>query len=146
MSLVLNWGDGVLGSPVDGSGVGGFVKVDGVEFSGNWHVTVEFFHLGESFVGEEVVSNSVGVVGVSVEGLDLVVSGNELFLSEHEFSDGSVGFTVFRDVGHEFVVLSGESIVSEKFDTGWCFVHEGGTGKGGGGSETSDDCFMLWHL
>ena len=120
--------------------------MDGVEFSGNWLVTIEFFHLGEGFVGEEVVTNSVGVVGIGVEGLDLVVSCDEDFLSEHEFSNGSVGFTVFRDVGHEFVVLSGESIVSEKFDTGWCFVHEGGSGKGGGGSESSDGGFVSWHL
>jgi len=142
--LVLDWGDSVLGSPVDGVGEVGFIKLDGgglSEWCGN--VTVKFFHLGEGFVGEEVVSNSVGVVGISVEGLDLVVSGNELFLSEHEFSDGSVGFTVFRDVGHEFVVFTGEFIVSEEFDTGWCFVHKGGSGKGGGGSKSSDGGFVM---
>ena len=143
MSLVLNWGDSVLGSPVDG---GGFdlledLNVSDLVWVGN--VTVKFFHLGVGFVGEEVVSNGVGVVGVSVEGLDLVVSGDELSLSEHEFSDGSVGFTVFGNVGHEFVVFGGEDIISEEFDTRWCFVHEGGSGKGSGGSKSNDGGFSV---
>ena len=145
MSLVLDWGDGTLGSPVDGVGEVGLIEVGNVGLL-NLSVTVKFFHLSESLVGEHVVSNNVGVVGVGVEGLDLVVSGDELLLSEHEFSDGSVGFSVFRDVGHEFVVFSGEFIVSEEFDIRWGFVHEGGTGEGGGGSESSNDGFVVWHL
>jgi len=120
--------------------------VDGGGLSGNSGVTVKFFHLGEGLVGEEVVSNSVGVVGISVEGLDLVVSGDESVFSEHEFSDGSVGFSVFADVGHEFVVFTGEGIGGEEFDIRWCFVHEGSSGKGSGGSESSNDGFVVWHL
>ena len=59
------------------------------------NVSVKFFHLGIGSVREVVVSNGVGVVGISVEGLDLVVSGGELFFSEHELSNGSIGFSVF---------------------------------------------------
>ena len=141
--MVLNWGDSVLGSPVDGGSEVGLVKEWGLGGSGDGFVTVKFLHLGEGGIGEEVVSNGVGVVGIGVEGLDLVVSGDELFFSEHEFGNSSVGFTVFGNVGHEFVVFGGEFIISEELDTGWCFVHEGGSGNGGGGSKSEDGGFSV---
>jgi hypothetical protein len=68
-----------------------------------------------------------------------------LFLSEHEFGDGSVGFSVLGNEFHEFVVFGGESVGGEELNVRWGFVHEGGTGEGGGGSESSNS-FVVWHL
>lgn len=141
LSLVLDWGNGVSGSPVDGGLEVGFIEFLDVLLLRDL-ISVKFFHLSIGSVREVVVSESVGLVS-RVPGLNLSVSGDEVFFSEHELSNGSVGFSVFRDVGHEFVVLIGESIVSEEFDVRWGFVHEGSSGKGSSGSESSDGGFSV---
>jgi len=113
LSLVLDWGDGTLGSPVDGGSVDGFVKGNNVLLF-LMFVSVSGFHLGLSEVREFVVSDNVGVVGVSVESFDFSVSGLELLGSEFEFSNGSVGFSVFGDEFHEFVVSWGHEVSGEE--------------------------------
>ena len=139
LTLVLNWGDGTLGDPVDGVGEVGLIK-DGDVLS-----TLELVLVTEESLVlrwgpvRHVVDTDGGhtsVLGVVV--LDLGEGLGELSLSELELGSGSVGFTVLSNVLDEFVVLGGESLVSEELGTLWSLVVEGDDGKSGGGAETGD--------
>merc|ERR1740121_3232431 len=92
-------GDTSLGDPVDfgivGSGEGGDLGGDN-----RGDVTEELLLLTLSHGGEEVVSESVGGVGLVV-GLDLSIDSGEDVESEVVLLDGSVGETVVSDVLHE---------------------------------------------
>ena len=101
MALVLHGGGSTSGDPVDRVSVG-LWKDGGLSVNvGLWDVTV---HLGELLVapvGELVVAGNPGVSFVAVDGLDSVFSNGEKCLSEFEFLDGAVGFSVASDEFHE---------------------------------------------
>ena len=101
MSLVLNWGDGTLGSPVDGVG-----EVRSIEFlsvkSLIWVGLVSkeslVFFMGP--VRHVVELNLVSIRSISVVFLDELQVLLEDVESELELSLGSVGFTPLGDVLH----------------------------------------------
>ena len=137
--MVLDWGDGTLGDPVDGVSEVGLIEEGGV--LGGLKlvlVTEEFLVLSGGPVGHVVDTNGghTSVLGVVV--LELGEGLGELSLSESELGLGSVGFTVLSNVLDEFVVLGSESLTSEELSSLWGLVVKGDDGKGGGGTETGD--------
>jgi hypothetical protein len=99
LSLVLNWVDGTLGSPVNrGSSWHG---EDSVLWEGLWSlVSKESLLLLRGHVGELVVS----VSGTTVHGVELSNFGVgllELSESEFVFLFGSIGLSVLNNVAHE---------------------------------------------
>jgi len=110
LSLVLNWVDGTLGSPVNrGSSWHG---EDSVLWEGLWSlVSEESLLLLRGHVGELVVS----VSGTTVHGVELSNFGVGLLeLSESEFVllFGSVGLSVLNNVAHERSLDGGDFGVS----------------------------------
>jgi len=102
LSLVLNWGDGTLGSPVNGiSEVGGVESDWLLGLEANWGlVSEEFAGLILGPGGEVVVSNGErGVLGIHF--LDLSILLGEDVHSEDELLLGSVGESVHVHVLHE---------------------------------------------
>jgi len=141
LALVLDWGDGTLGSPVDAIGKVGLIEelnvLLGTEFH-LWLVTEELLELSWGPVGH-VVDTDGGFVTVLLRvGGDLLHGLSELGLSELELGSGSIGFTVLGNVLDEFVVGSGKSLTSEELGTLWSLVVEGDDGEGGGGTESGD--------
>jgi len=138
--LVLDWGDGSGGDPVD------IVwKVVGWELLSSlhglvghgWSVSEHLGHLFLGLVGELVESNGGGsVLGVVLSNLGEGLL--ELGSSELELSLGSIGFSVFGNVSDELVVLSGHKLRGEELGSSWGLVVKGNDGKGSGGSESSD--------
>ena len=106
LSLVLNWVDCTLGSPVDGRW-----SISNWKNSWLWSSIVLWSFVSEKFFvlvlgpgGEEVVSNSESVCWVSVDSLVLSIFLEEDLFSELIFSNGSVGKTVLSDVLLEVLV------------------------------------------
>merc|ERR1719453_1211371 len=90
LSLVLDWGDGTLGSPVDGVGEVGGVEEDLGSLVVSWEsVSVKLGLLLSSPGGEEVVSNGEAVLA-GVDFLDLLVHLGEEVESEVELLLGAV--------------------------------------------------------
>ena len=125
MSLVLDWVDGSLGSPVDGGGeVGGIEDLDGG--GGGLSLVSEeslVFVLGPG--GELVVSDGEGVVLVSVDLLVLGVLLVEEGESEGVLLLGSVGDTVFGEV-------LDESLLDDGVDGGGVVTHVDSEESSGG--------------
>jgi hypothetical protein len=102
LSLVLDWGDSTLGSPVNGIG-----KVGGVESDSLLGMKTLWGLVSEKLValllgpgGEEVVSNGEGsVLGVDLVDLRFLLS--EDVHSELELLLGSIGESVFVHVVDE---------------------------------------------
>jgi len=98
-SLVLDWVDGTLGSPVNrGGGWEGELKVG---WEGLWSLVSE--HLSE-FLFSHVRELVMSVGGGSVHGVKLsngFVGLKELLESEFVFLFGSVGLSVLNNVAHE---------------------------------------------
>jgi hypothetical protein len=137
--LVLNWGDGTLGNPVDGiSKVGGIEILGVVEFG--LHGSFVSVHLLLLIIGpvrhEVVTAGLGGLFGVAL--LNLGVSVFELGSSESVLGGGSIGFSVLGNIVDEFVVGSGHNLRVEKLGSFWGLVVKGNDGKGGGGTETSN--------
>jgi len=136
--LVLDWGDGTLGDPVDGVSEVGGIKLGVVEggLVGGL-VSVHSLHL---FLG--IVSHIVDTAGLG--GLFGVadINGGESFFelgsSEVVLLSGTIGFSVLGNVLDEFVVGSGHNFVVEELGSLWGLVVKGNDGKGGGGTETGD--------
>ena len=107
LSLVLNWVDSSLCSPVDWGW-----DVDGIEDSwfnfGNvsWGSESEHFLVFSISPGRhEVVSNGEGVLWVGVDLIVLSILGHEDSLSEVIFLGGSIWESVFGNVFHELGVV-----------------------------------------
>ena len=101
MSLVLDWVDGTLGSPVDGVGEVGDIEDLNVlgEVSVSWHLeSEELLVLVMSPGGELVVSNGEGVSLLGVDLLDLLVLLGEELHSEGVLLLGSIGLSEGSDV------------------------------------------------
>jgi len=135
LTLVLNWGDGTLGGPVDGGWGVGFVEDLNVLGGVGCLETVELLSLLGGPVSEEVdTMGGARVLGVKIfdfgEGL-LEDLGSEL-----EFSLGGVGSTEFGDESHEFVVFGGEDFGFE--GSGLVEVETSG-GEGSGTGKSGDE-------
>jgi len=136
--LVLDWGDGTFGDPVD--------FVSEVFFGEDWSVgavlggsleSVQSLHLSWGLVSEIVDTDGVGSVG-GVDFSDLLEVLLELGSSEFELGLGSVHLVVLGNVSDEFVVTFGEDLRLEELSSSWGLVGEGIDGEGGAGTETSD--------
>jgi len=101
LSLVLNWVNSSLLSPVDCDGLNRLIEFLGLEFSGVWKSSHHSLGLILGHGGEHVVSNNEGVFWILVDLVVLSVLLGEDCLSEGVFSLGSIGDAVVGNVVHE---------------------------------------------
>ena len=136
--MVLNWGNGTLGSPVDGVSKVGGVEVGVVELGLELSlVSVQSLLLLLGHVSQEVdTASGGGLSGVAL--LDFGKGLLELSSSESELSGGSVRFAVLSNELDEFVVSGGHDLRLEELGSSWGLVVEGDDGEGSGGSESGD--------
>ena len=145
LSLIFNWVDCSLGSPVDwswniiswkNSNVGWFFHLGSV--------SQHFFPFSISVVSEVVDSNFWG--GVSWVSIDGSKSLFELSRSEFEFGFGSIWFSVFGNKSNEFVISLSELLSKEELSSLWGLVVEGNKSKSSGGSNSNEGCFHFQNI
>jgi len=136
--LVLNWGNGTLGDPVNLVSEVGGVKFGVVELGLELSlVSVHSLLLFWGVVRQEVDTAGLGGLG-SVAFLDLGKGILELSRSESELGGGSIGLSVLGNEVDELVIGGGHDLRLEELGSSWSLVVQGNNGKSGSGSESGD--------